>query len=156
MARTFKRGLIGREDLSLGVTNFSRSTSTGGSQTITQIPDFDATASNNTTAVRTSKGALAFNYWLMKTRTITSSDFLSVTDSVILCDCTSGAITLSLAAAATNSGRLIFIKKIDSSGNAMTIDPNGAELIDGAATKATSTQYVSFTIVSDGTAWYIF
>ena len=47
------------------------------------------------------------------------------------------------------------IKKIDASGNAVTIDGNGAETIDGAATQTLGAQYDSMTVFCDGTGWHI-
>jgi hypothetical protein len=44
---------------------------------------------------------------------------------------------------------------LDSSGNAVTVDGNGAETINGAATKALSTQYETVHIMSDGANWII-
>lgn len=76
-------------------------------------------------------------------------------DDIIMCDCTSGAITIVLLTAVGRIGKIIDIKKIDSSANVVTIDANGAETIDGAATKAISIQYDSYTIISDGTNWHI-
>jgi len=37
----------------------------------------------------------------------------------------------------------------------MTIDAHNAETIDGSTTLATSTQWVSYTIVCDGSEWFI-
>lgn len=78
------------------------------------------------------------------------------TDVVILCDCTSGAMTVNLpAVASAGLGRRYVIKKIDSSGNAVTIDGNASDTIDGATTKSLATQYASATLLNSTTAWYI-
>lgn len=71
-----------------------------------------------------------------------------------LVDATAGAVTVNLPAAAAAKGRIVGVKKIDAGGNAVTLDGSGAETIDGAATLATTTQWASFLIWSDGTAWY--
>jgi len=49
------------------------------------------------------------------------------------------------------------IKKIDSSANTVSIEPDdpGPELIDGAVSAIISTQYNSITVVSDGSNWFI-
>jgi hypothetical protein len=52
-------------------------------------------------------------------------------------------------------GVRFYIKKIDSSANAVTIDGNGSETIDGSATQVIVTQNVCLTVVSDGTEWWI-
>lgn len=74
-------------------------------------------------------------------------------DDTILCDASGGAFTVSLPAAAAVSGKVYVIKKIDSSANAVTIDPNGSETIDGATTNALSSQNQRRHIQSDGTNW---
>jgi hypothetical protein len=81
--------------------------------------------------------------------TATSSDF------TILCDATTAAFSVTLPAAAANPGRIFNVKKIDSSANAVTIQANGAELIDGANTKVVGAQYQSAQIQSNGIAWFV-
>lgn len=88
-------------------------------------------------------------------RTVMATASLLSGDYTMLCDATGGAIVINLPAAATSTGRIANIKKIDASANAVTIDPNGAELIDGAATIATTTQWDNYTIQSNGIAWYV-
>lgn len=65
--------------------------------------------------------------------------------------------TVNLPAANTMTGRILIIK--DEAGTAGTnnivLDPNGAELIDGASTKSINTNYGSLTIYSSGSAWFI-
>lgn len=78
-----------------------------------------------------------------------------LTDNVLLANATGGSITFTLPTAASATGNIFFFKKIDSSANAMTVKGNGAELIDGVNTQSTTTQYEAFTVVTDGTAWYI-
>lgn len=75
-------------------------------------------------------------------------------DKVILVDATSGVITISLLAAATaGNGFRIVVKKIDNSSNAVIVDGNGSETIDGATTSSMSTQYDSINLISNGTNW---
>ncbi len=76
-------------------------------------------------------------------------------DEVVLCDATSAGFTVDLPTAVGNTGKSYIVKKIDSSGNAVTIDGNAAQTIDGAATKVLSSQYASARIVSDGANWHI-
>jgi hypothetical protein len=76
-------------------------------------------------------------------------------NTTILVDATGGNRTITLPTAASQPGMILHIKKIDASGNSVTIDGNGSETIDGATTKATTTQYAGWTIQSDGSAWYI-
>lgn len=88
-------------------------------------------------------------------RRITASEALSKSDYTVLVDAVGGAVTVTLPAASSVNGQTYIIKKIDASGNAVTIDAAGAETIDGAATKATTTQWASYSIQSDGTRWFI-
>jgi hypothetical protein len=73
----------------------------------------------------------------------------------LLVDASAAARTVNLPAAAVNPGKLFNIKKIDSSGNTVTIEPAGAETIDGAGNKVLTTQYEKLSIQSDGAAWWI-
>ena len=76
-------------------------------------------------------------------------------DSVILVNASAAAIDITLPPAESVAGRFFDIKKIDSSTNAVTIEPDGSETIDGASSLATSVQHESFTIFSDGVEWWI-
>lgn len=88
-------------------------------------------------------------------RSVTASTTVVDSDDLILADATGGAITVTLPAVSLNAGRRFNIKKTDASGNAVTIDGASSETIDGATTVAISTQYASYTVQSDGTAWWI-
>ena len=79
----------------------------------------------------------------------------TVTDFFLLVDATVGNITLNLPAAVGSEGKEYIIKKIDATANTVIIDPDGAETIDGAATKTLSSQWQSLSVVSDGTSWYV-
>ena len=85
--------------------------------------------------------------------TIAVNTTLGTTNYTVLCNSNTGAITVTLPAAATNSGRVYVIKRTGT--NTVTIDPNGAETIDGAATYTLGALYASAMIQCDGTAWYV-
>ncbi len=90
--------------------------------------------------------------------TITAADSpytMLYTDEVILCNATAGNITV-IPPSATVRAKFtpLTVKKIDVSGNSVTIDPSGATTIDGAATKATTTQWEAITFRSDGSNFY--
>lgn len=77
-------------------------------------------------------------------------------DDVVLCDASSAAFTLTLPAAASNTGKVFSIQKTDTSiANAVTIDGDASETIGGSTTKTLNTQGETLTIVSDGTNWQI-
>jgi hypothetical protein len=78
------------------------------------------------------------------------------TDVFIECDDSSGAQEVDLLAAATaGANRVVWIKKIGSTAN-VTIDGDGAETIDGSATKVLTTQYQCLGLICDGSNWHIF
>jgi hypothetical protein len=89
--------------------------------------------------------------------TVTTNTTLDADDDgyTVLVDATSGNLTITLPLAADANERRYCIKKIDASGNTVTLDGNGAELIDGAANYVLSVQYQSVTVHSNGTAWWV-
>lgn len=77
-------------------------------------------------------------------------------DGAILVDASGGAVTVSLPAASSEPGRLVHVKKIDASANAVTVDAAGADLIDGSGTVVLAAQYDAVRLVSDGvSAWWL-
>lgn len=85
----------------------------------------------------------------------TANVTLTATDYFVPCNATGGAFTVTLPAASGNTGLTYVIKKTDSSFNAVTIDGNASETIDGATTTTLNTQYEAVTIACDGTNWQI-
>lgn len=85
----------------------------------------------------------------------TSAYTVAVADEVITVDATSGAVTITLPALSGNLGRWIIVKKIDASGNAVTLDGNASENIDGATTKVLAAQYAHTTIVAGASEWHV-
>jgi len=81
---------------------------------------------------------------------------IMLSDNVILANAASGPMTLSLPPASSATGHVFYVKKIDSSVNAVTILASGSDLIDGFSTLVNSVQYESFTLITDGTGWWIF
>jgi len=89
------------------------------------------------------------------TNTITTGTTLTRSHRTVLCDATAAAFTVTLPAAANSKYQIYEIKKIDSTGNAILIDGNAAETIDGDTTKSLNLQNESITIQSNGTSWYL-
>ncbi len=80
----------------------------------------------------------------------------TINDDIIKGDTSAGGFTITLPAVATATGKVLTFIRIGAGANALTIDGNAAETIDGAATNATmDAQYDSLTIVCDGTEWFI-
>lgn len=88
-------------------------------------------------------------------RTRTAAFTTTPQDSTLLVDATAGAITATLHPAALHAGRELTVIKTDSSTNAVTVDGDGAETINGNATFRISPQYGQVTLVSNGLAWFI-
>jgi hypothetical protein len=105
------------------------------------------------TLVSTTAGVLSFRY-PEKTTSQTTAYTGTGDETVILCDATSAAFTVTLPAAASYTGKHYYIKKTDSTLNLVTIDGNASETIDGAATTTLATQYEAIKILSDGSNWH--
>lgn len=83
-------------------------------------------------------------------KSITTAYTATVNDRVLLCN---GTFTVTLPLAARANGITYVIKNVGT--GTITIDGYSSETIDGATTKALSSQYASHRIVSNGTAWFI-
>lgn len=87
-------------------------------------------------------------------RTVTATAMLQPNDFTVLGDATAAAFTVFVPASNLIAGRIYVVKKIDASANAVTVDANGGELIDGATTYALGAQWDSVMFQSNGTALY--
>lgn len=74
-------------------------------------------------------------------------------DVLVLCDATAASFTLTLYTAVGNTGRKVKVVKIDSSVNAITIDPNGSQTINGLTTWELHDQWERLEIASDNSNW---
>ena len=94
--------------------------------------------------------------YLLKPRIISVSSTYTATDLdfTILADASSGALTVTLPDAAVVEGKILAVKKTDSSGAAVTVDGNGSQTIDGG-TQGLASQYDSLLIQSDGSNWHV-
>lgn len=110
-----------------------------------------------TSSVWTIDNALSLEQlWTTATKTGNYQSVEADRDKVIRADATSGTLTVTLIAAATaGDGFMLAIKKIDSSGNAVILDANGSETIDGNLTISLNNQNEVALIVSNGTSWNI-
>lgn len=76
-------------------------------------------------------------------------------DGIILCDASDAAFTITLPTSSEAKNRVYIIKKTDSGPNAVTVDGNASETIDGATTAVITTQYESISIICDGSNWHL-
>lgn len=95
--------------------------------------------------------ALGITPYVAKSANYTATE----NDQFIAVDATSAQVTITLPAAATTRvGKTYTIKKVDSSGNAASINPNASETLDGSATTVDiTTQYYAVTIINTGSSW---
>jgi hypothetical protein len=96
------------------------------------------------------QGSLGF-----KTTSISGATTLDQTHNVVLATAGAGGFTITLPAAASNTGKTYYIKKIDNAAGLITIDGNASETIDGATTLVLYVQYDAVRIVCDGSNWYV-
>ena len=75
-------------------------------------------------------------------------------DHTIVVNPTAVAGTVTLPAAASNTGRIYVVKHANTSQNSVTIDANAAELIDGNQTLVLTAQQAA-QIQCDGVAWHV-
>ena len=86
-----------------------------------------------------------------------STTALTGTNKFVKADSSGAAITLTLPAASTaGSGAIFVIKDIgNASTNAITLEGNGSETIDGALNKIIATNFASIEVICDGSNWFI-
>jgi hypothetical protein len=89
-------------------------------------------------------------------RRLDTSGSVQVTDEVIIADATSASMSIVLPELSKARGRWLYVKKIDATANAVTIDGFDSETIDGTATLTTTTQYDSWTLFAGDSEWHRF
>lgn len=82
-----------------------------------------------------------------------TTTFTATYGSTNKCDTSGGAYTATLPTAVGHQGKQITFIKTTSDTNALTLDGNSSETINGATTVTLSTQWESMRIVSDGSNW---
>lgn len=91
-------------------------------------------------------------------KTVSAAYAMSDYDRVILVNAASAPVTVTLpAAGAAFNGwgsKEIVVKKVDATANAVTAAASSGN-IDGAASKATTTQYATMRFLSDGTNYWV-
>lgn len=92
---------------------------------------------------------------LFHSRSISSSDDALPTDNVIQCDATGGDVTVALPAAADSPMMQLHVKKVDTSANVVTINPDAAEEIEGEGTLVLRSAGDSVMIQCDGAGWVV-
>ena len=98
---------------------------------------------------------MPLKYYNMKVTEVAEAHTASSDNMLILCDATSAAFTVTLPPVAEAYERVVAIKKVDASANAVTVDGSGGETIDGSATKSLAGQYRWIMLVCGDTEWHI-
>lgn len=75
--------------------------------------------------------------------------------SVLVCDTSSGAITVNLPAIGSNPGKSVTIL-CTSASNDVTIDPDGSETINGTTSATVTGAYAAKRVTNNGTTHYAF
>ncbi len=84
----------------------------------------------------------------------TTADITAGSFRIILADGTSNTVDVTLPPAARVTDTVFYVKALNIS-NAVSIETNGAETIDGAANYVFGSQYDAVQVVSDGANWWL-
>ena len=98
---------------------------------------------------------LSAGFWGSVANTVTSSTTFNGTESIIPVTASSGAITLTIDSDQLVAGRVLIIKKINTSGYDLYITAEGSETMDGSSSFSLGNAYESITIFCDGSNWWI-
>jgi hypothetical protein len=90
-------------------------------------PSNDTTNAINLTTINFQTGSIATGL-----RRVTANDTATLQDGTVLCDATSASITETLPASAANGDKII-VKRVDASGNNVTLAPQAGTTIEGNA-----------------------
>lgn len=89
------------------------------------------------------------------TKAISASTTATIDTQMYLCSASGGAVTLTLPLASQNKNVQFSMKKTDSSSSACIFGVSGSDTIDGASTLSNPIQYNSWSVISDGSVWWI-
>jgi hypothetical protein len=114
-------------------------------------------ASGHFSALTNSVAACSFKnaHWNLAIKTAAYT--ITPTDRYILADSTGGAFSVTLpdATAGNVTGLPLLVKRIDSSGNTVTVVTTAGQTIEGLTTYPLSTQWEWVEVISDSANWYI-
>lgn len=119
------------------------------------IPTLNAATDRPSDFPAAFNSAMAKRFWQDHVRVeFADSPYTVVANgTLILADAGAGAVVLNLPAAASNAGACVVVIAADVS-NDITIEPNGAETINGAGDLMLTTGYERVTLFCDGTEWF--
>ncbi len=105
--------------------------------------------------LKASSSTPTWDYATFATASKTTDYTVTNSDTVIFADSTSGNVTITLPAASGLSGYRFYVKRIDGSANTVSVARTGGDTIDGQTSISMPLQYMSLTLVSNGSNWYI-
>ena len=76
-------------------------------------------------------------------------------EQFVICDSSGGVIKLTLPPAASSTGQVITIKRVNTGINKVTILPSPGESMDALSTKNLTAQFRYFRVLADGNTWHI-
>lgn len=94
--------------------------------------------------------ALAYG-WQWNTVTVTAAYTVQLTDAVVLVN---GNVTVTLPPVSEVGPKRITVKVINAGGGTRTVSGNGTN-IDGAASVSTTTQYMAWDFINNGSEYFI-
>ncbi|HUC87733.1 MAG TPA: hypothetical protein VMR95_01110 [Candidatus Binatia bacterium] len=103
-----------------------------------------------------SSGAPAWSNLTYTTNTVGSTTYtITTSNCIVLANAASNNVAITLPLASSCTGYQFDVKRIDSSANTCSVTCSGSDTIDGQASISIPTQYLSMTLISNGSAWYI-
>lgn len=94
-----------------------------------------------------------FHDLALQSVTKTADYTVTTTDRLVYADTTSGNITLTLPAANTVTANTVYAFQKTAAANTLTLDANGSETIDSAATVALTALHSRYDLISNGSSW---
>lgn len=97
-----------------------------------------------------------FNLKEIKIQNVTDSTInLGNSGGLTLADASNNNMDVVLPLAREARNEIYYVKKIDGSANSVTIKTQNNQTIDGSTTQTISTQYKTFSLISDGSNWWM-
>lgn len=110
----------------------------------------ELSASDGTGAIRVKDGGITEAKISRSVASVSTAVTLSSDINLV----TAGATNLTVTLPAPSTGKMVFVKKVDSGAGNVVVSKNSTDTIDGANTINLYYQYESLTFVSDGTNWF--
>lgn len=109
----------------------------------------------NAKTLRATGSTYAFEYPGQNIASASNTYSVLSTDDVVYLNGNSAGFTATLPAISGLAGKIITIKKTDSTFNIITIEGNGSETIDDSLNKTLNTYNESITLIANNTGWVI-